>query len=194
MTAATARWALCLALGAVVAAGCGHTRPQAPIAAPGASWIVVPHMKFVAQAGDADCGPAALAMTLARWGAHPSSSAWPSRPVDTAGRGGVTAGGLRDEARRAGFRSYVFEGTFDDLVAEIGAGRPVILGLVRIEHGTRIPHFTVVVGHEPRRGRWLLADPALGVQDVAAEALGADWARSGWVTLVVVPDEATRKV
>jgi hypothetical protein len=88
----------------------------------------------------------------------------------------------------------VFEGTFEDLAAEIGAGRPVILGLVRLERGQRIPHFAVVVGHEPRRGRWLLADPALGVQDVAADALGADWARSGWVTLVVVPDGAAWKV
>jgi ABC-type bacteriocin/lantibiotic exporter with double-glycine peptidase domain len=151
-------------------------------------------MKFVPQSGDADCGPAALAMTLARWGAHPSSSAWPPRPVEAPGRGGVTAGALRDEARRAGFQSYVFEGTFQDLAAEIGAGRPVVVGLVRLERGVRTPHFAVVVGYEPRRGRWLVADPALGVQDVAAGAFGAEWGRAGWVTLVVVPDEATWKV
>jgi predicted double-glycine peptidase len=188
MRAATARWVLCCALSAAAAHGCAHaSSSSSPVKAP-AGWVVVPHMWIVTQQGDFDCGPAALEMALRRWGSFPSPDAWRPRPGQEPGRG-VTAGALRDEARRAGFRSYVFEGTFDDLAAEVGAGRPVVVGLVRLERGVRTPHFAVVVGHDPPGRRWLLADPALGVQDVAADALEVEWARSGWVTLVVIPNE-----
>jgi len=159
-------------LGVAVAAGCAHGPSQTAVTAPAAGWVVVPHMKLVAQRGDADCGPAALAMALGRWGAAPSAEAWRPRPAEDAGRG-ATAGALRDEARRAGFRSYVFEGSFEDLAAEIVAGRPVVVGLVRLERGVLTPHFAVVVGHDAGMGRWLLADPAMGVQDLTADALRA---------------------
>jgi hypothetical protein len=179
MSVAAARRALSVALGAAVAAGCAHATGPTPVGAPDGRWIVVPHATLVPQRGDADCGPAALATALARWDVVPSPRVW---------RDGATAGALRDEARRAGLRAFVFEGTWEDLAAEIDAGRPVVVGLVRLERGVRTPHFAVVVGRDPGRNRWLLADPALGVQDIGANALGDEWARSGWVTLVIYPD------
>jgi predicted double-glycine peptidase len=178
MSGAAARRVLSVALGVAAAAGCAHTSGPTPVAAPDGRWIVVPHATLVPQRGDADCGPAALATALARWDAVPSARIW---------RDGATARALRDEARRSGFQAFVVEGTFEDLAAEIGAGRPVVVGLVRLERGVRTPHFAVVVGRDPRRNRWLLADPALGVQDVGADALETEWARSGWVTLVIYP-------
>jgi predicted double-glycine peptidase len=190
--AATARWALPWALGAAVAAGCALSSASV-VSAPESGWVVVPNVSVVAQRGDFDCGPAALETALARWGVGVPTDAWRPRPGQDPRRG-VTAGALRDEARRVGFQSYVFEGSFEDLTAEIDAGRPVVVGLVRLERDVRTPHFTVVVGHDARLRRWLLADPALGVQDVSAEALRAEWARSGWVTLVVIPNEAAGKV
>jgi hypothetical protein len=171
-------------LGGAVAAGCAHTSAPAPVGAPDARWIVVPHATLVPQRSDADCGAAALATALARWNVAPSARVW---------RDGATAGALRDEARRAGLRAFVFEGSFDDLAAEIDAGRPVVVGLVRLERGVRMPHFAVVVGRDPGRNRWLLADPALGVQDLGANALGEEWARSGWVTLVMYPDRPAER-
>jgi predicted double-glycine peptidase len=193
------RRALVVALGATVAIGCAHGSQgwtAQPVTAPadGRGWVVVPGMKALAQTGDADCGPAALTMALARWGATPSPDAWRPRPGEDRARDGVSAGALRDEARRAGFQSYVFEGTFEDLAAEIAAGRPVIVGLVRVEHEQRTAHFTVIVGHDARARRWLLADPALGVRAITAEALRDDWARAGWVTLVVFPNAEARPV
>jgi predicted double-glycine peptidase len=137
---------------------------------------------MVAQVDDADCGPAALSTALTRWSAAPSPDAWQPRAHD-----GFTAGALRDEARRAGFASYVFEGTFGDLEAEIAAGHPVIVGLVRREHDRFASHFAVVVGHDGDARRWLLADPALGVRGVSSDELGRQWASAGWVTLVVFP-------
>jgi predicted double-glycine peptidase len=188
------RRALPLALVAALlaGAGCAHAPAATAVVPPaGARWVVVPHMKLVPQTGDADCGPAALEMALARWGAVPAADAWRPRGGEDRERAGFSAGTLRDEARRVGFRSYVFEGTFDDLAAEIGAGRPVVVGLVRLQRGERLSHFAVVVGHDLPRQRWLLADPALGVQAVTTDTLRDDWARAGWVTLVMFPDRTT---
>jgi predicted double-glycine peptidase len=143
---------------------------------------------MVAQTGDADCGPAALTTALTRWGAAPPPDAWRPRPGENRERDGFSAGTLRAAARGAGFQSFVFEGTFDDLAAEIAAGHPVVVGLVRVEHERAIAHFAVVVGHDAEARHWLLADPALGVRSVARDRLRADWGHAGWVTLVVFPE------
>lgn len=185
-----------LALAAVTAlfVGCAHARTGQTVAAPDErGWVVVPNMKIVAQVGEADCGPAAMTMTLARWGATPSPDAWQPRTGENREHDGFSAGALRDEARRAGFQSYVFAGTFADLVAEVGAGRPVIVGLVRVEHDTRASHFAVVVGHDATAGRWLLADPAAGLRTISRDDLEAQWASAGWVTLVLTPTAAARQ-
>jgi predicted double-glycine peptidase len=147
--------------------------------------VVVPHVTMVAQTDDTDCGPAALTTALTRWGAAPSPDAWQT----VGAREGFTAGALRDEARRAGFASFVFEGTFGDLESEIAAGHPVVVGLVRggPERGTS--HFSVVVGHDAGARHWLLADPALGVRGISRDELRAQWGHAGWVTLVVFPAE-----
>jgi predicted double-glycine peptidase len=188
MSGGARRRALGLSVVAALCAGCAHARTGQTVAAPNErGWVVVPNVKMVPQRGDADCGPAALAMALARWGRVPSSDAWQPRARDGSGRDGVSAGALRDEARRAGFEAYVLEGSFEDLAVEIGQGHPVIVGLVRLEHDTRTAHFAVVVGRDARGGRWLVADPALGVLAVSRDALETQWARSGWVTLVLTP-------
>jgi predicted double-glycine peptidase len=145
---------------------------------------------MVAQDGDADCGPAALATALTRWDASPSPDAWAARPGEDREREGFSARSLRDEARRAGFQSFVFEGTFEDLLAEIAASHPVVVGLRHVENGRATSHFAVVVGHDAGARRWLLADPALGVRGVARDELDTEWGHAGWVTLVVFPPSA----
>lgn len=193
MNGGARRRALAL-MGAILAAGCAHARTGAPVAPPDArDWVVIPHVKMVAQEGDTDCGPAALAMALGRWDAAPSPDAWQPRRGEPAPAGGVSAGALRDEARRAGFQAFVLEGSFDDLSAEVDAGHPVIVGLVRLERELRTAHFAVVVGHDAKVRRWLVADPALGVLALGRDALEADWARAGWVTLVLAPNAEARE-
>jgi ABC-type bacteriocin/lantibiotic exporter with double-glycine peptidase domain len=192
MSGGARRRALCL-VGAVLAGGCAHARTGVPVAPPDArGWIVVPHMRMVAQDGEADCGPAALAMALGRWGATASPDAWQARRGESPPRDGVSAGALRDEARRAGFQAFVFEGSFDDLTVEVAFGHPVIVGLVRLEREIRASHFVVVVGHDSAARRWLIADPALGVEALSRDALEAEWARAGWVTLVLTPNAEAR--
>jgi predicted double-glycine peptidase len=142
---------------------------------------------MVAQPGDADCGPAALSTALTRWNASPAPDAWRPRPGETRNRDGFSARTLRDEARRAGFQSFVFEGTFADLAAETHAGHPVIVGIVHVESGRARAHFVVVVGHDEGERHWLLADPALGVRPIASDELRTEWGHAGWMTLVIFP-------
>lgn len=172
-----------VALLGALGAGCGHAGPVTVKAPASGAWVVVPGVTVYTQRGDTDCGPAALATLLSRWGIAPATAA---APAPAEGRGN-RAGELRDEARRLGFRSYVFEGSFDDLDFEIANGRPVLLGLVRSVEARRSAHFVVVVGREMGGGRWLLADPALGLAVVAREHLARQWSASGFVTLVLEP-------
>jgi predicted double-glycine peptidase len=174
-------------LSAALTGGCAHARTGQAVVPPRRNgWIVVPHVSVVAQEDDADCGPAALATALTRWGLAPAADAWRPRVNENRLRAGFTAASLREEARRAGVRAFVFEGTFDDLDAEIAAGDPVIVGLVHIEHEERVPHFAVVVGHDTGGRHWLLADPALGIRSVTQDDLRTEWGHSGWVTLVLL--------
>jgi predicted double-glycine peptidase len=152
------------------------------VAPPEGAWTVVPHLTVVPQGAEDDCGRAALATALSRWGVSLSAN-----DAALAPKGGITAGALRDEARRHGFSSFVFQGGFDDLALELQEGRPVVVGLVRLVGEQRTTHFAVVVGRDVRTGRWLMADPAVGVQPLSGDALRDEWARSGWVTLVLFP-------
>jgi ABC-type bacteriocin/lantibiotic exporter with double-glycine peptidase domain len=165
--------------------GCGHggapVAPTLATAPDSGDWVVVPGVPVVTQKGQDDCGRAALAMAMARWGQPISRQDVVPKP----GEGGVSAGTLRDEARRRGFAAYVIEGHFEDLAVEIASGRPVVIGLVRVDGSRRMSHFAVIAGHAPGAGRWLMLDPALGVRSVSADALRTEWGRSGFVTLVI---------
>ena len=178
-----ARGGAIVIVAATALSACGHAGATAPVVpAPSGDWVVVPNVRPVAQAKDDDCGPTALATALGRWNVKPARSDLERPPGE-----GVTAGALRDEARRLGFASFVFEGSLEDLTTEVDDGRPVIVGLVRVVHDGRFPHFAVVVGHDVGARHWLVVDPALGVERPSAEALRTEWARSGWVTLVMAP-------
>jgi hypothetical protein len=173
--------AVCVAALAPLA-GCAHRGASVVADLPEGDWVVVPRVILYPQRGDTDCGPAALATVLSRWGVPPAD-AWRAPPE---GRG-VTAGELRDVARHLGFRSFVFEGSFDDLDFEIASARPIVVGLVRNVDEKRWSHFAVIVGREAGGARWLLADPSQGVQVLGREALQRQWSASGFVTLVLEP-------
>jgi predicted double-glycine peptidase len=178
---------------AALSAGCGHVGPPAIAGAPdGSGWTVVPGVPVITQnqKGEDDCGRAALTTVLARWGVALSGPGGSGANGVVPRDGGITAGALRDEARRRGFASFVFAGTLDDLMVEVGAGRPVVVGVVSVEGERRMPHFAVVAGHDASARRWLLVDPARGVRNISGDALRTEWGRSGWVTLVVYPNDS----
>jgi len=139
------------------------------------------------QRGRHDCGPTALAMVLRYWDA-----AFDVRPLlDAPADVRVSAASLRDTARAAGFSAFVVQGTVDDLVHEIKAGRPVILGMAKPTATGPIAHYEVLIGFHPASGRVALLDPAVGPRQASYRDLLEEWTPTGSVLLAVLPRRAT---
>ena len=78
-----------------------------------------------------DCGAAALAALLAYWG-QPTGVADITKAHPPDPQRGLLARDLREFARRSPLSVYLLAGTIDDLDNELSAGRPVLVGLVRV--------------------------------------------------------------
>ncbi len=170
-------------------ASCAHFEARRPAyldAEPG--WLVAEATPVIQQEGPSDCGAAALAMLLAP--TRPVAYAEVRRALGEISENGVEAGRLRDVAREQGVRAYLFEGTVRDLEHELGAGRPVLLGLVE-RRGRRVyGHYVVVLGLHPGRREVVLGDPRRGFRKASLNELEALWAEAGHLTLVVLPPGA----
>jgi ABC-type bacteriocin/lantibiotic exporter with double-glycine peptidase domain len=151
-----------------------------------ADWLRAAPTPVVTQQTETDCGLAALAMVAGAWG-----QAWSvgelarSQPPDDTG---VQLGRLRDLARRRGLDAYAIRGGVDDLVHELGAGRPVVLGLVLpFDRGLARAHYEVAVAMSPRDGTIVTIDPASGTYRQRSRAvLDAEWRPASYAALVVV--------
>ena len=152
-------------------------------------WVLVDGMSVVRQNGAHDCGPAALAMVLARWGIADSAPEIRKAVAapDTGGDSpGVSAGALRDFVRHKGLQAFLISGVQADLERELGVDRPVLVGLLQRYSGNRVyAHYEVVVGINPRRRRVLLMDPGSGPREDDLGAFESEWAGAGRLTLVV---------
>jgi len=140
----------------------------------------------VKQRQETDCGLAALAMMAGAWGQTWSVDdlAKTSPPTPR----GVRLGTLREVARTRGLDAYAIEATRDDLVRELTAGRPVLLGLVLPFEGDRfLGHYEVAIALDPKRGDVVTLDPATGKQmRRGRDSLESEWARAKHAALVVV--------
>jgi ABC-type bacteriocin/lantibiotic exporter with double-glycine peptidase domain len=172
----------------------GRSRAFDPVRLdPAKGWLVATPVALVAQAGPKDCGAAALAMVAGRWGV--------SLPLDAAGKlleasgtaatgqvgSGARLGDLRDLARTLDLKAFAITGDRATLLHELGAGRPVIVGLhVPGAPGAPRSHYEVVVGLQPDDGRFVTLDPASGwrVRDWAE--LDDAWRPAGRPALVVL--------
>jgi ABC-type bacteriocin/lantibiotic exporter with double-glycine peptidase domain len=150
-------------------------------------WQLAPDVPFVAQSTASDCGPAALAMVLAHFRVAP-----PAADDPELAKGDVRAGALRDVARQRGLEAFVVSGTFDDLFAQVGRGRPVVVGLAKpmaLTGGRALAHYEVVIGLNRSRRRVLSLDPAVGVRENTFEGFAREWAPTRQVAIVIFPRE-----
>jgi ABC-type bacteriocin/lantibiotic exporter with double-glycine peptidase domain len=149
-------------------------------------WLMVHNVPMLHQSSDHDCGAAALAMILARWGVVTASGAelevLHAVPLDP--QHGITAGALRDLARRRGLRAFLIKGEIADLTREIGLDRPVLVGLVQRYGDDALSHYEVVVGMNPRARRLLLFDPARGPREDDYDGFATEWGRADHLALV----------
>jgi ABC-type bacteriocin/lantibiotic exporter with double-glycine peptidase domain len=182
------------AVAAVVVAGCyqGSARSVSLTdVARQPGWLLVDGMSVVRQTGPHDCGPAALAMVLARWGLADQASE--IRREVAAFRGGdvahgVSAGALRDFARQKGLQAFLIGGVQADLEREVRDERPVLVGLVQRYYGNRAhAHYEVVIGINPQRRKVLLVDPGTGPREDDLDGFEREWEGAGRLALVIAP-------
>jgi hypothetical protein len=188
---AAARAGLLLALAAAPLAcytGSAHTVSPNDLAAIGRDpgWQLVRDVPFVPQRAARDCGPAALAMVFAHFRVAPPA---PADHPELA-RGDVRAGALRDVARARGLDAYVVSGSFEDLLTQVGRGRPVLVGLAKpmaLTGGRALAHYEVVVGINRSRRLILSLDPAVGLRENTLDGFAREWAPTHQVTIVFLP-------
>jgi tetratricopeptide (TPR) repeat protein len=134
-----------------------------------------------------ECGPAALAMTLA-WSRLDVAPSDLTREVYTPGRKGSMQPDLVAATRRHDRIAYVIEGS-TELLAELAAGNPVIvlqnLGLTWLPRW----HYAVVVGHDAANETFVLHSGREAGRAVAESTFAHTWQRGGAWGLLTLPPE-----
>ncbi len=149
--------------------------------------MLIPNITLVHQTGRSDCGPAALATVIKYWKPTTADAAVERSVGNTDDRRGIEAGRLRAVAQAYGLKAFLVEGTVDDLAYELNRRRPVILGLLTTKDGHAVGHYEIVVGVNPRRKLFLLADPRGAWHEVSVDDLFSQWRPARHLALVVFP-------
>jgi ABC-type bacteriocin/lantibiotic exporter with double-glycine peptidase domain len=146
-------------------------------------WIAARGVPLHRQRHEADCGASAVAMVIAHWTrGDPEAIAGELRPAPERG---LAAGRLRDHARRRGLAAFLVRGEVADLVREIGAGRPVLVGLVKPSGPRALTHYEVVVAVHRQRRLIVTLDPAEGWRENSVASFLDEWNPSGRLAMVV---------
>jgi ABC-type bacteriocin/lantibiotic exporter with double-glycine peptidase domain len=153
---------------------------------PAEGWLVAANTPAVSQQDGRDCGAAALAMVAGRWRVpltlEEATAALPAAATD-----GARLGDLRDVAQAHGLSAFAVAGDRATLLHELGAGRPVIVGLlIPAAPGRARSHYEVMVAVHPVDDRFVTIDPASGWRVRSWPDLDAEWLPAGRPALVVV--------
>jgi ABC-type bacteriocin/lantibiotic exporter with double-glycine peptidase domain len=174
----------------LAAGGCyrGNARPVVIAeAARQPGWVMVRDVRLIRQRTAHDCGAAALAMVLEHWGI-PDASPEIARTLPTGPGKGLEAGNLRRFARERGLKAFLVSAGPADLLNELQANRPVLVGLVQRYSGNQgYSHYEVVVGFNQLDHRVLLLDPGHGEREDDLKSFDEEWRPSGRLALVVAP-------
>jgi predicted double-glycine peptidase len=132
------------------------------------------------------CGPAALATSLAAFGVKVTPEDLVSQVYLPERKGSLQVEMLA-AARRHGMISYLLAPRFEDLLREIAAGTPVIvlqnLGL------TEGWHYAVAIGYDYEEGRLILRSGEEKRQEMLFPVHEFVWMRSGYWAMVTVPPD-----
>lgn len=168
-------------------AGCVTTAPldaMAPADAP--RRVELTATPFFPQ-DDHQCGPAALSTLLAAAGVDVQPDDLVAE-VYLPGRQGSLQAELLAAARRRGRMAYTLAGTPDALLAELQAGRPVLvlqnLGIDAVP----VWHYAVVVGYDADRDEVILRSGRERRQVTAWARFEGSWRRAGrWAVVLLEP-------
>ena len=177
----------------ILLSGCGllssERLPQAP---GGPTKAMVAKVPFFAQ-DELQCGPAALAMAL-NWSGVAVQPADLTPEVFTPGLNGSLQSALIGAARRHGRVAYPITGS-EALLAEVGAGNPVIvlvnLGLSWYPKW----HYGVVLGFDQERDEVILHSGLTANEHLSSGVFLNTWQRGEyWGLLVLPPNRLPSKV
>jgi len=150
-------------------------------------WTSVQGVPQLRQEHELDCGPIALQMVSRYW--EPTRTDELELPIGTR----ATAGELRDAARARGYKSFIVEGTLNDIEHELKARRPVIVGMAKPTTDGALAHYEVVVGLHKEKQMIATFDPALGPRRYAFEDFLREWINAGRPLLVVIGPPAPQE-
>ena len=158
------------------------TQPPAPLA----RQTLLAQVPFIPQE-DYQCGPAALAMVLAADGAVVSAEALVAQ-VYLPARGGSLQVEMLAAARRHGRLAVVLPARLDAVLAEVDAGRPVI-----VLQNLSLPalprwHYAVVIGYDLERQEIVLHSGTRARLALPMSVFERTWARSEhWAMVATAP-------
>jgi tetratricopeptide (TPR) repeat protein len=148
----------------------------------------IARVPFVPQE-DYQCGPAALAMVLGADGVAVAAEALVAQ-VYLPARGGSLQVEMLAAARRHGRLAVVLPGRLDAVLAEVAAGRPVI-----VLQNLSLPvlprwHYAVVIGYDLARQEILLHSGTTARLALPMSVFERTWARSGyWAMVATAPSD-----
>jgi predicted double-glycine peptidase len=153
-------------------------------------WIDVP---FVAQTMDG-CGSASISMVMQYWAGKAGLAAQDAtdagriqKALFSPSQKGIPASAMRGYFERSGYRTFAFQGKWEDLAHHIEQGRPLIVSL-RASAPSRILHYVVVVGIDPERSDVFLHDPAQQkMLRMSRQGFESEWNPTHNWTLLAVP-------
>lgn len=137
---------------------------------------------------DYECGPAALAMSLANFGAKVTADDLVDQVYLPSRKGSLQIEMLA-AARRHGMVSYQLKPRFEDLLREVAAGIPVI---VLLDYGVwpvSLWHYAVVAGYDYREGQLILRSGEKPRLVMPFGVLEYVWKESNYWAMVTVPPD-----
>src|SRR5207244_1007015 len=151
----------------------------------GGLWLDVP---FVRQDKNG-CGSAVVWMVMQYWRkASTPPVAEIHRELYREEAHGIYARDMERYLNRHAFQTFAFEAAWDDLVAHISKGRPLIVCLERNSRGVPL-HYVVVAGVDPTQSLVLINDPAQRkLLSVSRAEFERSWQGTGNWTLLAIPE------
>lgn len=152
--------------------GTAQPADAAILDAPG--WIAVRGVPVLRQQSQRDCGAAALAMVLAVYGDQVPPAEILARCQAGPDRG-IRADALRTFALSRGLAASLISATREDILAELGDGRPLLVGVVKPAGAVGFPHYEVIVGIQAQTFEVASIDPARGLTVNTWEGFLREW-------------------
>ncbi|MGH8251275.1 MAG: PA2778 family cysteine peptidase [Steroidobacteraceae bacterium] len=168
-------------------AGCAGSPPLADGLSPAAPRSIELGATPYFPQQDFQCGPAALATLLVASGVEVTSDALTPQ-VYIPGRRGSLQAELVGAARRHGRLPYVLASTADEMIAELVAGRPVLvlqnLGAMRLPRW----HYAVLIGYDAGKNVAILRSGRKERLEMRWQRFAGTWHRGGrWAITTLEP-------